>query len=90
VGNADQEIAMRELEVELKDRFQKSFHCEVSCGAGWKDIILNLICNLYKTGIGYKICQIKEKMGGLCFYVDLDPKREGWWKSRIASIVSHQ
>lgn len=67
---------MRGWEKELEGKFQKGFHASVECGDGWRDIILNLVCALDKTEITYKICQVKEKFGGLRFYVDFDPEQE--------------
>lgn len=42
----------------------------ISCDNGWYQILLNLMTALDRIGWDGKICQIKEKFGGLRFYVD--------------------
>jgi hypothetical protein len=59
-----------------RDVFEEDFHQQgwsrdVGIGDGWKDILLKLKHDLAATGVVYKICQIKEKFGGLRFYVDI-------------------
>jgi len=38
-------------------------------GPGWKDIVTRLIDDLFKLGWDGQLCEIKEKFGGLRFYV---------------------
>lgn len=44
------------------------------CGEGWYDIIKNLIEELIATGWDKNVSQVKEKFGGLRFYIDLTPE----------------
>ena len=41
-----------------------------SCGSGWNLIIKSLIEDLITLGWDKQICQIKEKFGGLRFYIN--------------------
>ena len=41
-----------------------------ACGDGWKEIIRNTDEKLTFIDPDYKIAQIKEKFGGLCYYYD--------------------
>lgn len=41
-----------------------------SCGRGWFPLIKELIEDLIALGWDKKICQIKEKFGGLRFYIN--------------------
>lgn len=46
----------------------------VECDDGWKDLICDLYDALLATGIAFKVSQVKQKWGGLRFYVDMtDP-----------------
>ena len=57
--------------------FIKGWGGYVGVGDGWKDLLLKLKHDLAATGVKYGICQIKEKFGGLRFYVDiLEPAPE--------------
>ena len=47
-----------------------------SCGVGWYPLIKELIEELIKIGWDKRIYQIKEKFGGLRFYVDGFPKEK--------------
>jgi len=38
-------------------------------GKGWHKLIRNLVRDLYKLGWDGRVYQIKEKFGGLCFYI---------------------
>lgn len=40
------------------------------CGPGWNDILHRLIVDLIALGWDKKICQVKEKFGGLRFYIN--------------------
>lgn len=44
----------------------------ISCGDGWKSLICDLVDALDGLGVAYKIRQIKEKFGALCFYTDIN------------------
>lgn len=43
----------------------------VDCGEGWEDIIRSLHADLVKLFPDYKVIQVKEKFGGLRYYVDI-------------------
>lgn len=40
------------------------------CGSGWYELIKNLIQDLLTLGWNKEVCQVKEKFGGLRFYVN--------------------
>jgi len=41
-----------------------------NCGPGWYNLIRNLIDDLIELGWNKEICQVKEKFGGLRFYIN--------------------
>jgi len=43
--------------------------CICECGSGWLQMIHDLIEELIEAGWDKRICQIKEKFGGLRFYI---------------------
>ena len=54
----------------------------LSCvGPGWKDILVRLINDLEQLGWNGQLCQVKEKFGGLRFYINA--ASDAVWK-RIA------
>lgn len=61
----------------LKEKFPRLFEqnrCGVYCGDGWYTILEKLCATLNSLATPPHVVQIKEKFGGLRFYVDL---REG-------------
>ena len=52
------------------DRPRIMSHGICSCGNGWYGIIKRLIEDLIELGWDKQICQIKEKFGGLRFYIN--------------------
>ena len=44
--------------------------CYVSVGMGWIDVVNKAFLYLESLGIPYKVCDKKEKFGGLRFYFD--------------------
>ncbi len=52
------------------DRPKIMSHGICSCGNGWYGIIKRLIEDLIELGWDKQICQIKEKFGGLRFYIN--------------------
>jgi hypothetical protein len=81
---SDYEKARRDAYTPLVERVkeewrEKVFVYALSCGIGWKAIVYKLVdeIDLIWEGFGgkkgpenWKICQVKEKMGGLRFYVE--------------------
>lgn len=79
---SDYEKARRDVYAPLVDRFppdrqENIFVFNLSCGAGWKDIVFAVIKELDRIWTGYrkqngrdawKLLQLKEKFGGLRFY----------------------
>lgn len=56
---------------EFAPLFAPGWGAYLSVGDGWKDLLLKLKHDLEATGVKYHICQVKEKFGGLRFYVDI-------------------
>ena len=46
---------------------------------GWYEIVTNIIDELLSLGWNKRIAQVKEKFGGLRFYVETDDIPEGGW-----------
>jgi hypothetical protein len=40
------------------------------CGPGWYQLLKDLIVDLIALGWNQQVCQVKEKFGGLRFYID--------------------
>lgn len=82
-NDSEYEKSRQDVYAPLSDRVaeghrDKIFIYTLSCGLGWKDIIFKLVDELDKLWDGYqgkkgadcwKIKQMKEKFGGLRFYV---------------------
>ena len=47
----------------------------VDCDEGWKSLICRLVDALDRTKVPYRIVQVKEKFGGLRFYLEEGPLR---------------
>lgn len=54
------------------DRFHPGFGRHISCGEGWFPLIYECDRELAEIDPEYKVCQIKQKFGGLRFYFDSD------------------
>jgi ribosomal protein L37AE/L43A len=65
----------RELMEEFPDLFSEIIDSEISCGPGWFEIIRDLTEEAAKVP-GLKVMQVKEKFGGLRYYVDSDNLEE--------------
>jgi hypothetical protein len=48
----------------------------ISIGPGWFDLVLELDATLAEIDPDYRVLQIKEKFGGLCYYVQTSPGYE--------------
>jgi hypothetical protein len=53
----------------VRSRFHDGWPNTVDCGEGWFDLIVELDRELNEIDPDYKIFQIKEKFGGLRFYI---------------------
>jgi len=65
-----------------------SFGVTVGCPKGWEQLVLDAHAKLVETDPEYKIMQIKEKFGGLRFYVahkDYEAAEEAIRPAEIAS-----
>jgi len=60
---------MNKLEEVLNKHGIGKIRCGASCGDGWVPLIDNLIIDLITLGWDKQIEQIKEKFGGLRFYI---------------------
>lgn len=47
--------------------------CGLECGKGWNQLIYDLCAELKQIGFNSDVLQIKEKFGGLRYYIDLYP-----------------
>ena len=54
----------------IRPRFARPQDSDILCDEGWRELICELVEALDATGVRYKIAQIKEKFGGLRFYVN--------------------
>lgn len=70
----------KEIEERLDPEWRKPINLPyaISVEEGWKTIICDLIDRLDRTGIPYKIMQVKEKFGTLRFYVDKEGESGGF------------
>lgn len=68
-------MTKEELEKKYPTRFA-DVYCGFDVGAGWLPLIDELCQALEaeckRTGASYKVAQVKEKFGGLRFYIDTD------------------
>jgi len=65
-----------ELENKLRQEFSDAFEGEIprmECGDGWYKILHDLMTKIRTTGEKIGIAQIKEKFGGLRFYIESTP-----------------
>lgn len=58
-------------------------------GAGWQPILDRLEERLNEVAPGYEVCQIKEKFGGLRYYVDL-PEGADWDAAMDAVLAAEE
>lgn len=72
----------------LRLRWPGIFTCEVSCGAGWADLIEAVAGQLKERGELVPFTQIKEKYGELRMYSDGALALDGFDLQLIAEIVS--
>lgn len=70
------------------DRPKIMSHGICSCGNGWYGIIKRLIEDLIELGWDKQICQIKEKFGGLRFYIN-SGNEEIWQRIQLAESASY-
>ena len=55
--------------MKLEDKIDLITKCQSHVGPGWHDILRRLISDLFELGWDGYVGQVKEKFGGLCFYV---------------------
>ena len=55
---------------EITERFAPGWSAYASCGEGWNDLIFKLHYKLLELDPEYRIYQIKEKFGGLRYYIE--------------------
>ena len=53
----------------MKEREDLIIKCQGHVGSGWGDILKRLINDLFELGWDGRVLQVKEKFGGLRFYV---------------------
>src|SRR5574337_572853 len=53
----------------MKDHETLIAKCQAHVGPGWHDIVKRLINDLFELGWDGHVGQVKEKFGGLCFYI---------------------
>ena len=53
----------------MKEREDLIIKCQEHVGPGWGDILKRLINDLFELGWDGRVLQVKEKFGGLRFYV---------------------
>jgi hypothetical protein len=59
------------------------------CGDGWYPLIKDLISDLIELGWDKQTCQVKEKFGGLRFYIN-GASEEIYKRIRIAEDLSYE
>lgn len=65
---------IEDLPVEFGDilsRFTEGFPISIDCESGWHHLILKCNDELKELAPDYKIAQIKQKMGGLRYYISI-------------------
>lgn len=62
----------------ILDRFDEGWIKSIDCGDGWEQIILDLDADLTEMDPNYRIQQIKEKFGGLRYYIEHDHGDHDW------------
>lgn len=69
----------------LAPRFKTGWPSHVDCGPGWIDLIRDLNTRLNELDPAYTVVQVKEKFGGLRFYLgDVNPDVE----AEVATAVT--
>lgn len=60
----------------------------VECGEGWHELIRRLHDRVVGIDPGYKVTQVKEKFGGLAFYVFLSEGLDDLLRERVYHVMS--
>ena len=55
--------------MKLEDKMDLITECQSHVGRGWHDILRRLIGDLFELGWDGQVLQVKEKFGGLRFYI---------------------
>jgi hypothetical protein len=59
---------MDDIKEEIKSRILEPFSKAIECEDGWLPLLEELHNNLVKIDPNYRVYQVKEKFGALCFY----------------------
>ena len=59
---------MEHIKEEIKSRILDPFAKSIDCGEGWMPLIAELHEALLEIDPNYRVYQVKEKFGRLCFY----------------------
>ncbi|MGW0455812.1 hypothetical protein [Gordonia sputi] len=59
----------------IRARFLPGWYGSLDVGPGWYRLIVDLDRELGATDPDYQLAQVKEKFGGLRYYVELEPDR---------------
>lgn len=59
---------MEDIRQKLIERINPPFDKQIWCDAGWDEILSRLHTDLVAVDPNYRIYQVKEKFGHLCFY----------------------
>jgi hypothetical protein len=65
--------AQEERLAEIRGRIEPGFLPTIDVGPGWYDLVIDLDTQIREIDPGYTIAQIKEKFGGLRFYLGTEP-----------------
>jgi hypothetical protein len=83
----------KQIQVDFPELFKNPI-CGVSIQPGWEKLILKLCTNIEEirkvSGIGINVAQVKEKFGGLRFYVEYKqiPKKSKWARNACNALIS--
>lgn len=60
---------------EIRARIVPEFLSTIAVGPGWYDLVIDLDTQIREVDPSYRIAQVKEKFGGLRFYLAGEPAR---------------
>lgn len=62
----------------IEPYFAEGWPAYVSCGDGWRELVLDAVNKINKLGVKWEIAQIKEKFGTLRFYANISGISDDW------------